>query len=937
MVLFLTRFLQKVTSYRGKVSLQTVLVVPFVLQIFTAVGLTGYLSFRNGQEAVNDIAAQLLSEISLRVEQNLQTFLETPHLINQSNADDINLGALDVENFAALEKHFFYQSKIFKKVSLIGFANNNQEFISTEKLDDGSLTIRVSGKSTNYNLRTYATNNQGKRVIIRDFGKPYDTRRRNWYNKPIQTKAPVWSEVYPHNSGIALYIASSQSVYNQEGNLQGVLLSNLNLQKIGDFLEQLKIGKTGTSFIIERPSGTLVATSTNEKPFRVNSAVAKLPENKIQSFLATSSNDLKTQATAKYLETKFGNLSSIKSQQQLEFKVNGKRQFIQVLPFKDNKGIDWLIVVVIPEDDFMEKINVNTRTTIILCVIALMVATAFGILVVRWITQPILALKKSATALAKGEWEKTLEINRSDELGELAKSFNDMTYQLQASFSEMETLNKALLGSESRLKQFLEAVPVGVSIHDITGQIYYANRTAKQFLGIEVLLKANSEELTEVYQIYQAGENQLYPTLQLPIVRSLAGETVEVDDIQLHQANKIIPIKVFSTPIFDENGKIVYAIAAFIDITERKQAEAVLANYNQILQRQVTERTLELEREIAERKQVEETLREQKEILQVIFDRIPIMICFSNHKNEIQFVNPEYERVMGWKNEELKNVNIEYLLAECFSSSKERALAEENMLAEEEKWLDLNIKVRDGSYLDTSWIKIQLMNGEIIGIGQDITNRKLAAQASVLEERNRMAREIHDTLMQTFTGISIHLGGALQVISVDGKAAQEHITLARELSRTGLAEARASVQGLRSPFFKNSDLRNAFNQLVTQISLITISQINYTVQGIAYFLPLEVENQLLRIGQEALSNAVKHAKANVIQIELAYEKKQCVLRVQDDGQGFAIDNMNLGNSFGILGMRERSTRIGAELTINSKPGQGTNVMVSYKSCIISSD
>jgi PAS domain S-box-containing protein len=930
MVLFLTRFLQKVTSYRGKVSLQTVLVVPFVLQIFTAVGLTGYLSFRNGQEAVNDIATQLLSEISLRVEQNLQTFLETPHLINQSNADDINLGALNIEDFAALERHFFYQSKIFKKVSLIGFANNNQEFISTEKLDDGSLTIRVSGKSTNYNLRTYATNNQGKRVIIRDFGKPYDTRRRNWYNKPIQTKAPVWSEVYPHNSGIALYIAASQPVYNQEGNLKGVLLSNLNLQKIGDFLEQLKIGKTGTSFIIERPSGTLVATSTNEKPFRASSAVAKLPENKIQSFLAISSNDVKTQATAKYLERNFGNLSSIKSQQQLEFKVKGKRQFIQVLPFKDNKEIDWLIVVVVPENDFMAKINVNTRTTIILCVIALMVATGFGIVVVRWITEPVIALKKSATALAKGEWEKTVEINRSDELGQLAKSFNSMANQVQ-------TTLKALSENESRLQQFLEAVPVGISIHDTTGQIYYANRTAKQFLGIEVLPKAKSENLTAVYQIYQAEENQLYPTLQLPIVRSLAGETVEVDNLELHQPNKIIPLKVFSTPIFDENGKIVYAIAAFIDITERKQAEAVLANYNQILQRQVTERTLELEREIAERKQVEETLREQKEILQVIFDRIPIMICFSNHKNEIQFVNPEYERLMGWKNEELKNVNIEYLFTECLCSSEERALAQENMLAEEEKWIDLNIKVRDGSYVDTSWIKIQLINGAIIGIGQDITNRKLAAQASVLEERNRMAREIHDTLMQTFTGISIHLGGALQVISVDGKAAQEHITLARELSRTGLAEARASVQGLRSPFFKNSDLRNAFNQLVTQISLITISQINYTVQGIAYFLPLEVENQLLRIGQEALSNAVKHAKANVIQIELAYEKKQCVLRVQDDGQGFAIDNMNLGNSFGILGMRERSTRIGAELTINSKPGQGTNVMVSYKSCIISSD
>ncbi|HBB34535.1 MAG TPA: serine/threonine protein kinase, partial [Cyanobacteria bacterium UBA9273] len=126
--------------------------------------------------------------------------------------------------------------------------------------------------------------------------------------------------------------------------------------------------------------------------------------------------------------------------------------------------------------------------------------------------------------------------------------------------------------SQSRLTQFLNAMPVGVSVHDSTGQTYYANQTSQQLLGINALPEAKTEQLSQTYQVYRAGTNQLYPTDQLPIVRSLSGERVKVDDIELHQPDKIISLEISSTPILDETGKIVYAIAAFQDITQRKKA-----------------------------------------------------------------------------------------------------------------------------------------------------------------------------------------------------------------------------------------------------------------------------------------------------------------------------------------------------------------------------
>jgi signal transduction histidine kinase len=100
------------------------------------------------------------------------------------------------------------------------------------------------------------------------------------------------------------------------------------------------------------------------------------------------------------------------------------------------------------------------------------------------------------------------------------------------------------------------------------------------------------------------------------------------------------------------------------------------------------------------------------------------------------------------------------------------------------------------------------------------------------------------------------------------------------------------------------------------------------IVGTPYALPPDTENNLLRIGQEAFTNAIKYAHANEIRIELVYESTQCCLRIRDDGQGFEVSNITLSQGFGLLGMSERAKHIGAQLSIDSQPGQGTEVIVS---------
>ena len=128
--------------------------------------------------------------------------------------------------------------------------------------------------------------------------------------------------------------------------------------------------------------------------------------------------------------------------------------------------------------------------------------------------------------------------------------------------------------NESRLAQFLEAMPVGVGVLDESGKPYYTNHIAQELLGKGVVPNATSKQIAQVYKVYKAGTAQEYPSADLPVVRALSGEQVTADDMEIHQGDKIIPIEAWGMPIYDETGKITYAITAFQDITERKKAEA---------------------------------------------------------------------------------------------------------------------------------------------------------------------------------------------------------------------------------------------------------------------------------------------------------------------------------------------------------------------------
>jgi two-component system NarL family sensor kinase len=229
------------------------------------------------------------------------------------------------------------------------------------------------------------------------------------------------------------------------------------------------------------------------------------------------------------------------------------------------------------------------------------------------------------------------------------------------------------------------------------------------------------------------------------------------------------------------------------------------------------------------------------------------------------------------------------------------------------------------------WFSVRIApirHEQVLWLARDITLQKQTEAASILEERNRMAREIHDTLAQAFTGILAQVGAATQVLTDDVEATGAHLDLIKELARTGLTEARRSVVALRPQLLEEGSLQSALHRLVAQLRTAALdTTLYYEIEGAMYALPSEVESNLLRIGQEALTNAIKHAHADEIRVELVYDRDRFCLRVKDNGQGFGVGSIPSSEGFGLLGMSERAKRIGAQLTIRSQPGRGTEIVV----------
>jgi methyl-accepting chemotaxis protein len=418
-----------------KLGIRTVVIASFVVPIVTAVGLTGWLSIRNGQKSVDTLVNRLSEEVTGRVSNRILSFADTPYQFLQINSSAVRAGNLRLNDAENLAKYFWYQIQITPAVPYVYYANEAGDFVGVWKQSEDLTTLRLRDQSTAPNRVIYELDETGQQqALVRTH--EYDPRPRPWYQAAVQAGAPTWSDIYVFADPPSLGITHVAPLYGQSQALQGVMAIDLTLADISDFLQEVDVSQTGEVFILER-SGDIVASSVDEAPFIEG-------DEEQQRLAATASSNPLIQAAAQNLLDRFGSLDQIQAGQRLSFEIDGQRHYLQVTPVQDGRGLDWLMAVVIPESDFMAQINASTRNTIVLCLLALAVATGIGIITSRQITGPLVRMSQASQAIAAGDFDQTVAIEGIGEINVLAQSFNQMADQLQKSFVALESANQEL-------------------------------------------------------------------------------------------------------------------------------------------------------------------------------------------------------------------------------------------------------------------------------------------------------------------------------------------------------------------------------------------------------------------------------------------------------------------------------------------------------------
>ena len=424
---------------------------PFVLELVLAVGAIGYISFLNGQKAVNELVEKLHIETTERVQQQLNTYLNIPHLINRINVDDIGIGEIDLENVEGLERHFWQQIQHFPSTSYIYVGTTQEIFIGAEQVSNSLPNVAFwTAEDPEGRFETYSTNTDGTRKELLSVVDGYNLVTRPWFVNGREAGQEAWGDIYVWAAPyINMALPAVKPLYDESGALQAVFAVDLSLQTISDFLQTIKISENGEVFILEE-NGLLVSSSNGD-------AVVAEVDGSLERLSAMNSTNILLRGATDRIQEEYEDLSEIAEDSRVDFQLDGERYLTWVTPNRDQFGLNWLIVVVVPEGDFMGSIDANTRATFRLSLIALAIALAVGSVTARWAVKPIEQLSKASNAISKGDWNRKISVGRVKELRVLSQSFRRMANQLihDARYDSLTRLpNRSLF--LSRLKDSLE-------------------------------------------------------------------------------------------------------------------------------------------------------------------------------------------------------------------------------------------------------------------------------------------------------------------------------------------------------------------------------------------------------------------------------------------------------------------------------------------------
>jgi signal transduction histidine kinase len=550
--------------------------------------------------------------------------------------------------------------------------------------------------------------------------------------------------------------------------------------------------------------------------------------------------------------------------------------------------------------------------------------------------------------------------------------------------------------SESKLNQILEGLPLGVVVYGKDQKPSYINKRTAEILsdtdkGTQPDPGAGRTLAQGIdhFSFQLTGTGQIYPLEDFPVQRALNGDPVFADNIEVKDGNRRVPLEMWASPVRDDMGNVESAIAAFQDITMRKQAEVELDHYRKNLEQLVKERTAQLssineqlDHEMEERKNLERTMVQRIEWLSTL-NEIRQNLIGIDSLNEayeqcsdailplldaqtlfiLRWDEQDFQFKMQWRSrtgtahpkqeafqkifkkgsplrKQLDKGKVILYSAEqaatlpmpfikCFQMEDFNSLILSPMLIGQVVHGVLGI-TRAESIDELVSYQVGIVESIAYNLAHLIDDAVMLDQRRTLatiEERNRLARELHDSVAQTLYSISLFTDATrLALESNRPEIVRQHLDDLSELSQEAMSDMRMLIFELRPPILEQEGLAAALQSRLDAVESRAGVKAIFNTKGELH-LTLEQESELFRIAQEALNNVVKHAHARQVRVDLIGQAQGIRMTIKDDGIGFHPEEAEQSGGQGFRNIRERAEILGAKYSINSNIGRGTKIVV----------
>lgn len=577
---------RKLCASPPRYPLMRVLILGMVLPLVGTAAMVSYLAWQNEEQAVQQLVAQLQARVSDLIEERLHNYAETPPRDSEALLQALRRGDLDINNLNAGQPYLFGQAQwLESKIVYVG--NQAGDYIELTQRRDAGNQIRFVDHQQPKVLNTSGASspNQSSQEVRTT---AFDPRGRPWYQAAAKGQAQ-WTGIYEFVIPSPIWGGGFvRPYYDEDGQtLLGVVGAEFTLNDFARFMNGLTIAKSGEAFVLDR-NDKLIASSFAESRSGQNNRPLQVLESK---------NEL-IRATGTYLNQQFDDFSRVTQPTSLSFQYAGQRQLVQIRPFGDDLGLDWLIVVVVPESDFTGTIWAKNRLVWVFSFFFLGLVLLLTSLIARRISQAIAKLGQASRAIAQGNLDQQIPSSRIAELNALAQNFNHMSQELQQSYAQLADNAHALeIKVQERTQELEQEVrdrkrseqQFRTLVANIPGAVYRCQ------LDTDWTMMFLSEAIAEISGYPSSdfihSQSRTYSSIILPedrknvetaVNEGLDNHVPYVCHYRIRHANGGIHwVYEKGQGIFADTGEVLYLDGAIFDITPQKQVEEAMTESEQ--------------------------------------------------------------------------------------------------------------------------------------------------------------------------------------------------------------------------------------------------------------------------------------------------------------------------------------------------------------------